>query len=163
MLELRPAYSRDAEIISRIVRESYAEQAETLQIDFAKYPNFISFESPEMVELRMAGGDQVVLAYLDNLPIGTVSFRVLPGQPDRAHIKRFAILPRFRKKGYGPRLMEYAETSLRKLGVKEVEIASVAAFTRLRKYYEGLGYRAAERKSFPTVPFEVQFMDKLLK
>ena len=91
--------------------------------------------------------------------IATVSYSLFENG-DKGEVKRLAVLPDHRAKDYGAILMEYAEAKLVDLGATEIEVAIVASFTRLGKYYESLGYKPAEVKTFASLPFEVLFLRK---
>ncbi|NPV92457.1 MAG: GNAT family N-acetyltransferase [Firmicutes bacterium] len=160
MLELRYIELHEADLVSRIIREAYAEQTRVLNIDPVAFPNFVGLESPDGVYRRMEQGDRVALALLGGEPIGTISYRALPEDPSHGHVKRFAILPRFRGHDYGKSMMDFAEEGLRQAGVTTAEISLVAAFTRLRDYYLRLGYESRATRTFASVPFAVLFMEK---
>jgi ribosomal protein S18 acetylase RimI-like enzyme len=160
LLDIRYIEPPEAELVSRIVREANAEQATVLKIDPLTFPNFVGFETAEAVLKRMEQGDRVALAFLDGEPIGTISCRALIEDPSHGHVKRFAILPRFRGRDFGRGMMVFAEEGLWQSGVTTAEVSLVAAFTRLRDYYVRLGYIPGETRSFATVPFEVLFMEK---
>ncbi len=159
MLNLREAQVEDAEIISKIIRESFKTQSEILKISEDDYPNYVAFETVESVANRMDRSDTIVIAYLNDKPVGTVSFRNDPEEEQRGHIIRLAILPRFRGHSYGEHLMAYAETKLRERGVKFIELCIVAQFKRLREYYENLGYTPRETRSHAGFPFEILYME----
>lgn len=158
----RPVGREDAELIAGVVRKSFAAQAEILNIKEGEYPNFVAFETAGRVLKRMDRGDRIIAAYLRHELIGTVSYSVDSRQPGRGYIRRLCVLPGYRGKEYGALLMAYAEGMLADGAVQIVELSIVARFHRLQRYYELLGYTPGERKTFPSLPFEVLFMEKVL-
>lgn len=73
-----------------------------------------------------------------------------------------AVIPEFRGFGYGNLLMDYTEMRLEEQGVKLIELSIVAKFEKLQRFYERLGYIPKDKKSFPSLPFEVLFKTIML-
>lgn len=163
MLILEKVDATRAEGISHIIRNSFKKQAELLGIRKEEYPNFVAFETVEGVQNRIKNGDHIVIAYYEDEPIGTISYKIDSKQLDKGYIKRLAVLPEFRGNKYGELLMDYAETWLKKNQISRIELSIVAQFDRLQRYYERLGYIPRERKSFSSLPFEVLYMEKTIK
>lgn len=162
MLQIVEATETDAEYVADIIQAAFRKQAEILGIQRADYPNYVAFEEPDSVRKRMEKGDKVFLGCRGAEPIATVSCRVSESGR-RGEVKKLAVLPEFRGRGHGEKLMSCAEMKLEELGVEETELAIVASFHRLRTYYEGLGYLAGETKTYPSLPFDVLFLRKLIK
>lgn len=160
MIRINPACEKHSDLVCAIIRESFKEQAERLGINNDEYPNFVAFDTPEKVRERMRKGDRTVIAYVGGEPVGTVSCNAFHGQAGRGCIRRLAVLPRHRGKNYGQALMEHAEKYLAANGVSSIELAIVARFHGLERYYLKMGYVSLERKSFPSLPFEVLYMEK---
>jgi ribosomal protein S18 acetylase RimI-like enzyme len=104
--------------------------------------------------------ERVVLAYLEDKPIGTIRFSIDLKDSQIGHINRLAVLPSCRGKEYGEQLMNFAEVNLIELGVKLIKIDIVAEFKKLQEYYERLGYSEVIKEGFQTLPFEVLFLRK---
>lgn len=149
-----------SEVVSGIVRESFKKQAEELGLNAEEHSGFAAFETAEDVKSRIKGGDRVVLAYSGEDPVGTISFCVDSEQPLKGYIKRLAVLPEFRGRGFGRELMSYAEGQLKRLGVSRVELAIVKKFKPLQRFYKQLGYLPIETRSYPFLPFEVLYLEK---
>ncbi|GBF35079.1 GCN5-related N-acetyltransferase [Desulfocucumis palustris] len=162
MLRLEQAGADFSEIISELIMESFSQQAKILGITEKEYPNFVAFETPGKVSRRIKRGERVVLGYLLEKPVGTVSYKMDDNAPAKGYIKRLAVLPEFRGKGYGALLLDYAERRLLECGANRVEISIVAQFRRLMEYYRSLGYRPVEVKVFNTLPFEVLYLEKTI-
>jgi len=161
-IHFRTADTKDSELVSELIRESFKRQADILAIKKEEYPNYVAFETAENTQKRMTQGDSIVIAYLGDKPIGTVSFSNDSDQIHKGYIKRLAVIPEFRECGYGSLLMGYAEMKLKERNVMLVELSIVAQFEKLQSYYEGLGYVPQIRKSFSGLPFEVLFMEKTI-
>ncbi|MEK5056999.1 GNAT family N-acetyltransferase [Paenibacillus shunpengii] len=154
--EIIKANSEDGKIISALIKESFKRQAELLNISESEYPNYVAFETEEMARNRIVN-TQVKILFVDAEPIGTIgSYK----EDEVGYIERLAILPTFRGNDYGKRLLEKTETELFNNGCKVIRLSIVASFERLQQYYEQHGYRCNEKKSYPFLPFEVQFLSK---
>lgn len=110
----------------------------------------------------MAAGVHVALASEDDQSIGTVSWTLRRNDAASGEIMRLAILPAYRRNGYGHELMAHAETQLIQAGTSLVRLSIVAQFGRLRAYYEQQGYDVVELGRVPSLPFELAFMEKYL-
>lgn len=162
MLDLRTVDSSFTDLVARIIRNSFRQQAELLGVSQDTLPNFVAFEGPDNVRRDLDNGHTLVLAYLDNVPVGTVRYVQNTKDPQLGHIRRLAVLPEHRGHNYGEALMSFAETKLRDLGVTRIEIGTVGQFHRLHAFYERLGFRELRRFTPPSLPFEVLVMEKHL-
>lgn len=99
---------------------------------------------------RQADGDGILLtAWKDGLPKGDVYLRLepaeeaeirahLPGVPLLTHLE---VLPGYRNRGIGTRLVSAAERHLRTLKFDRVALAVEVTNTDAARLYERLGYR----------------------
>lgn len=74
---------------------------------------------------------------LDGEVIGTVTLK-----PDHAclEISTVAVLPRLQNRGWGRRLMDYAENYARELGLSEARLYTNEKLDHLVRYYQKLGF-----------------------
>jgi len=74
---------------------------------------------------------------------------------DEIHINNVAILPEYRGRGFGTRLMRRVLTEGRRLGATRATLEVRASNEAARRFYEGLGFQAtAVRKQYYTNPVE---------
>ncbi len=74
------------------------------------------------------------------------------------YLERLAVLPREQKKGFGEALVTHALSQARLLKAFRVQIGIIADDHALHDWYEKLGFEEVERKNFPHLMFEVDFM-----
>jgi ribosomal-protein-alanine N-acetyltransferase len=74
---------------------------------------------------------------------------------DEIHINNVAVLPEYRGRGLGTRLMRRVLTEGRRLGAMRATLEVRASNDDARRFYEDLGFRAAgRRKHYYTNPVE---------
>ena len=159
-LHFTEASPDQAALVARMVRRAFGPQAAILGVNKVDHPYYAAFQTAARVRQRMAEGGQVVIAWLGEVPVGTLTYSRGRQHSDDGWIERVAVLPEFQGRYYGEALMAYAEKRLRKRGAKTLRLAIVKPFDHLRRFYEKLGYHATETKQYPGVPFEVEYMEK---
>lgn len=162
MIDIKLVDENYAEVVAKIIWESFKEQARILKISEKEYPNYVAFETAEGVKNTIKNGANLAVAFIDERAAGTIRYSIDKKQADKGYIGRLALLPQYRGHAYGIELMQYAEMQLKSLGVKTVEGSIVAEFEKLKRFYEKQGYVPREKKLFKTLPFEVLFMEKTL-
>ncbi len=150
----------DEQAVADIIRRSFAEQAETLGMRESEFPNYVAFETPRAVADAIRGGETAYLLVYEGKPVGTVRCRI--GEGSVGAISRLAVLPEHRGNGYGEALMRHAQNALIKQGVGRIEISIVKKFERLQAFYQMLGYRVLRDALYPSLPFEVRHLEKIL-
>ncbi|ELZ34998.1 acyltransferase [Halogeometricum pallidum JCM 14848] len=78
-----------------------------------------------------------LVAYDDDIVVGAARFR--PYDEETAKVERVVVAENRRGEGWGERLMDVAEDEARESGFSRVKLH---AQTRVREFYESLGYRA---------------------
>lgn len=128
---IRPATLDDAAAIAQVVRQAWAsrvapdssghrESAETVRLDLQRGFGWV-----------VVDGGRVV-----------ASVRLVP-HPSEAgvgEIKKLGVLPEYRKRGWGPKLMERVEREAKALGLGELRLAVRHDQYRLVEWYGSLGY-----------------------
>jgi ribosomal protein S18 acetylase RimI-like enzyme len=160
MLSFKKASTGDAKVVSDIVQASFKAQAAILNLNRTEHPNYVAFEGPDGVLKSLSQGETVILGCLEALPVATTRFKQSEKEPECGHISRLAVLPEYRKRGFGVELMDFAQKELKALGVEVVEIEIVAEFDKLRVFYLRQGYSPETTYSVASLPFKIQ---RLLK
>ena len=122
-----------AELTIEIV--SYATHQADIQT--VRYQVF-QCEQQVAPELEFDGMDETathLMAYLNNIPVGTTRIRSLSNT--LVKIERVAVLSQHRGLGIGRQLMDMAIAHIRHQGIPEIKIN---AQTHARKFYDKLGF-----------------------
>ena len=71
-----------------------------------------------------------------------------------------AVLPEYRKKGFGKILVDFSIKKAKKFGINRIEIGIIAKDLELTNWYKKLGFVLNQITTFNRLPFDVAFMSK---
>ena len=91
-----------------------------------------------------------------NQTIGCVA--VERANTEVCYLERLAVLPDYRRRGFGKALVEHVLSEAKLLGAHCVSIGIIAEHTELKEWYKELGFVEGETKEFPHLPFRVTVM-----
>jgi GNAT superfamily N-acetyltransferase len=75
------------------------------------------------------------------------------------YIEKLSVLPAFRHKGIGEKLMQFAVNEIERRGGTYISIALIDEQTILKEWYTQLGFKCVASKKFDHLPFRVCFME----
>jgi ribosomal protein S18 acetylase RimI-like enzyme len=75
---------------------------------------------------------------------------------------KLAVLPEYRHKGYGRRLVEFVLDDVKRHKGERVALGIINESTVLKNWYIGNGFAETGTKKFEHLPFTVCFMEKSL-
>ena len=76
------------------------------------------------------------------------------------NLEKLAVLPEFRHKGYGGKLLEFAENYVKNAGGEKLSVGIINEHSILKKWYEAKGFQETAVTKFAHLPFTVCFMEK---
>jgi diamine N-acetyltransferase len=76
------------------------------------------------------------------------------------NLEKLAVLPEYRHKGYGGKLIEFAEGYVKNAEGEKLSIGIINEHTVLKKWYETKGFQETSVVKFEQLPFTVCFMEK---
>lgn len=153
---IRPAVQEDSELIARLIRESFCDVADKFNLSVENCPTHPAFCSSEWIDRAMGKEVRFFVLERDGTPGGCVAME--KPKPGLYYLERLAVVPEFRRNGFGRELVGHVLNEARRLGAARVELAMIAAHAQLRRWYESQGFIAFETKTFPHLPFDVLFM-----
>ena len=74
-------------------------------------------------------------------------------------MEKLAVLPKHRHRGYGKELVEHTKVIATELGADKIVIGIIEENTRLKAWYQSLGFIHTGTREFPFLPFTVGFME----
>jgi GNAT superfamily N-acetyltransferase len=154
------AAEADADLLASLIRESFASVATRFGLTPDNAPRHPSNCTTEWIRAAFAKGVRYYLLQTPQGPAGCVALE--QANAEVCYLERLAVLPAFRRSGFGEALVGHVVDKARELGVRRVELGMVAAQEELRKWYEGLGFSLTNVVRFEGTQFEVGFMRKTL-
>lgn len=146
----------------QVIRESFLTVAEELGFTAENAPRFTAFATTEdrlqyqlKIERRPMYG-----CFETGKIIGYYSLTQQEG--DTCELNNLSVLPQYRHRGIGTRLLADACQRAWELGCREVHIGIVEENTVLRKWYVDQGFVHLGTKKFDFFPFTCGYMKKAL-
>lgn len=155
-VNIRPASYEDAEELASIISRSFATVAERYDLTKEIAPTHPSNCTPDWIETALRKGIYYYLLEENGRAIGCAAME--KAGDNVCYLERLAVLPEFRKTGYGRTLVEHVIKEAAGLGINRIEIAIISWQTDLREWYEKQGFIISGTKSFDHLPFDVIFM-----
>jgi N-acetylglutamate synthase-like GNAT family acetyltransferase len=159
-MAIRCADTKDAGVIVDVLRQSFGTVAKRFGLTLENYPKHIAFHTEARLQEDLSRGMRFYVMEEDSHIYGCVALE--PARPGVCYLGRLAVLPPHRSRGLGRTLVRHALAEAGKSGVARVEIATIAADTRLKDWYRQFGFEQTGTKEFPHLPFVVAFMAKEL-
>jgi len=78
-------------------------------------------------------------------------------------IKNFAVLPEFQRKGIGKKLLIHTEKEIKKFSAKIAEVCFDTRNTKLKQWFEKMGYKETEIKEVKGLSNKICIMQKSIK
>ena len=119
----------------QVIREANATVAREFNLTKENAPTNPAFITYEALTESINRGLVVYGFYEDEKLVGCVGIED-PKKDDTFYIERLAVLPRFRHKGIGTRLMDFAFEKIRSYNGKTVSIGIIDENTMLKEWYK---------------------------
>jgi GNAT superfamily N-acetyltransferase len=153
---IREAALHEAPIISRLIREAYRDVAARFNLTPANCPKHPSNCSNQWVEDDLQRGVMYYILESSEVFVGCAALEI--AGPDLGYLERVAVLPGYRRRGYGTALVEYVLAQAGSNDIKSISIGIISQQTELKAWYSKIGFVEKETKEFPHLPFIVAFM-----
>jgi len=147
---------------TKIIRESFQTVADEFHLTPENAPTNPAFIRFEDVKVFISKGVVLHGLYQDLKMIGCIAIEKSKDNNCTYYIERLAVLPSYRHKGYGKRLMDFASNKIVEIGGKEISIGIIDENSKLKKWYFDYGFMETGKKAFSHLPFTVCFMKKVL-
>jgi len=141
----------------KVIRDSF----KTVALEFGlnkkncpTHPSLITLD--KLLELKNKAA--LFGLFLDSGQVGFVAMEKADGGV--YYLDKLSVLPEYRHRGYGAKLMESMVSYVRKRGGQKISLGMIDESTVLKNWYKRLGFMEAGTKNFEHLPFTVCFMDK---
>ena len=146
----------DAEIISDVLRKSFITVADEFGFTVVNAPYFTAFTNSEKIQQKLDNGFKVFAYRMNEKIVGTVGFY---RENDRHIIERLAVLPEYRHRKIGVKLMEFVENKIKEDNGKIIQLSMVDNNSVLKEWYIKLGYKLIEIKD-KKIAFKIAILEK---
>lgn len=153
----------DIETCAAVIRESFQTVADELGFTPDNAPRFTAFATTtERLYAQLADERRAMYAYYDDGQIaGYYSLQLL--EQGECELNNLCVLPRYRHKYIGYRLVQDAFARAKMFGCTKMHIGIVEENVRLRRWYERLGFCHTGTKKFDFFPFTCGYMERDLR
>jgi ribosomal protein S18 acetylase RimI-like enzyme len=145
--------------VVRVLNESHGTVAEEYGFTKETNPTNSAFIDGDALRKLLQKGIELYSLGEDENLIGCIAIEKSMKEPDTYYIEKVSVLPKYRRCGYGLRLMEFATEKIRKKGGKWISIALIDANKNLKNWYLKQGFMETGTKIFPNLPFTICFMN----
>lgn len=153
---IRDAAEADAPLLTRIIRESFRDVAVRFGLTPENCPTHPSNCIEAWITASMDRGVRYFILEEDGAPCGCVA--VERAKPDVCYLEGLSVLPGYRRRGHGERLVRRVLEEAGQLGARWVDVSLIEDHLELRNWYFRLGFRMKQIKQYPHLPFTVAFM-----
>jgi N-acetylglutamate synthase-like GNAT family acetyltransferase len=155
-LHIREANSDDVPVLSGLIRHSFRDVAERFRLTRDNCPKHPSYCTDDWIDTDFARGVTYYILERGGTPVGCVALE--KASPDLYYLERLAVLPQYRRNGFGKALVDYVLLEAKAVGAKKLDIGIIAEQSELKLWYQQLGFVEGETKEFEHLPFLVTFM-----
>ena len=146
----------------KVIRESFATVANEFGFTIENAPKFTAFATTEeRLRWHLFGEHRPMYAFIDNDKIIGYYSLLLQNNKD-CELNNLCVLPSYRHRKIGQKLLIHAFNTAQKLDCVKVNIGIVEENKVLRKWYESFGFIHTGTKKFDFFPFTCGYMEKIL-
>ena len=153
---VRKATTDDVSLLTDIIRNSFRDVAARFHLTPENCPTHPSNCIDEWISTALIKGLIFYILENEDLPCGCVAleFKDL----EKCYLKRLAVLPEYRRRGFGEALVKRVLEEASKQKTRRVEIGVIAGHQELVEWYGKLGFSIKETVHFDHLPFDVAVM-----
>jgi ribosomal protein S18 acetylase RimI-like enzyme len=155
-VNIRESTPDDSATIAMLVSESNKDVAAMFGLDADNCPKHPSFCTEAWIEADLARGERYFIIEDGADPVGCVAYE--NPSAGLAYLNRLSVLPAYRQRGVGARLVRHIVEHARAASIKTISIGVIGEHTELQRWYRNLGFTDGETKRFPHLPFSVKYM-----
>lgn len=154
---LREIGVSELESSAEVIRKSFAGVAKDFGLTIDNCPTNSAFLKKEQLVSDFQKGIRMFGLFDENTQVGFVA--VEKKDEKTYYLEKLAVLPEYRKNGFGKILVEKAILIAKNSGGTILSIGLINENEILKKWYLGLGFQETCVKVFPHLPFTVCLME----
>lgn len=143
-----------------VIRESFATVADEFGFTALNAPRFTAFATTEeRLYWHLDGEHRPMYAFYDNGKI-VGYYSLLLQHNNECELNNLCVVPTYRHKGIGEKLLKNAFKSAQELNCNKINIGIVEENKVLRDWYESFGFVHTGTQKFDFFPFTCGYMEK---
>ncbi len=155
-MDIRQASEADISILLTILRKSFADVAKRFQLTVENCPKNLAFCTEQRIKDDFARNLKYYILQEGGQPCGCVALEI--ANSTVCYLERLAVLPEYRRKGFGKALARHVLATAIEMGMQRVEIGIISEDTELKDWYQKFGFVHKGTRKFDHLPFIVEFM-----
>ncbi len=145
---------------SAVIRKGFADIAEQYGFTQQNNPTNGAFITADRLSFEKTNGVIYYGLYVDGVLCGCVGIDKREGY---CVLEKLTVIPEFRHKGYGKKLVEFAIAKAREFGFKELRAGIIDENEILKNWYAGFGFVEECKRNYPNLFFTVCHMKYLIE
>lgn len=142
---------------AEVIRQGFMTVAKDFGLTEKNCPTNGAFIRKERLLEEMAKG-HIIYGMLDkDRIIGYMQLEKNSGE--LYYLQKLVVLPEYRHKGLGTKLLDYAKKQVAEMGGKRISIGIIEENTVLKDWYLAYGFNHTGTRKFEHLPFTVGFME----
>lgn len=141
----------------QVIRESFLTVAREFNLTTKNAPTNPAFIEIRHLHKMREKGIAMFSVLCENIQIGFVA---VEKNEEGFYMERLAVLPEYRHKGYGRRMVEFVTDYIAEQGGDTVLIGVNGSHEIVKAWYQRLGFVEFNSKHFTHIPFPVCYMRK---
>ena len=153
---------KDLSEIVHVLNISHATVA--VEYGFTKddNPSNNAFIDEPTLRVQLNNGIELYAMSIGSVMAGCIAVEKSGKETDTFYIEKVSVIPEFRNKEYGIKLMDFATAKIMEADGKIISIALIDSNSKLKNWYSKQGFIETGTKDFEHLPFRVCFMRKKL-
>jgi N-acetylglutamate synthase-like GNAT family acetyltransferase len=150
---IRTVNAEDASMLCQIIRCAYKDVAQRFGLNLVNCPKHPSNCTQDWVEDDLARGVTYYILKTFDRAVGCAALEVV--DETLCYFERVAVLPDFRRRGLGRKLVRHILEEALSHGMKKVSIGIIAQQQELMQWYQSVGFDKGEIKILYLLSFFV--------
>jgi diamine N-acetyltransferase len=152
----------DLSEIVHVLNISHATVAEEYAFTKENNPSNNAFIDEPTLRAQLNKGIVLYVLSIGGILAGCIAIEKSATETGTFYIEKVSVIPEYRNKEYGLKLMDFATAKIMEAGGKVISIALIDSNSKLKSWYSKQGFVETGTKDFKHLPFRVCFMRKEL-
>lgn len=157
MAEIREITEGEAESVATLIRLGFQDIIKRFKLSPERCPDFIGHCQTEWIQNCITKGFHYYLIEEQGNACGCIGIKMMSWL---CLIQVLAVLPDFRRRGFGRQLIEYVEGEAKLRGLTRIGLDMVAKNRQLCHWYRRLGFETTQTGTRDNLPFLIRYMAK---